>query len=193
MKKLILVLITLILLVPMSVMAKGGFDEFGYNRQARIFNGFFGYYDKSIDGGWIEGTGDMWLTMKWSKDWVPMIDEPVGAWVTNHFTWYSNDIDENTFYGYDTRVEWTEEETPEAKYKIENFIKIMKVDDDAEAWAEYDAAGAYSAGWGTYGSGVPKYVVFQEVVEIYDVETDELFEEFNFIENVNKGLGKPIF
>ena len=184
----------LVVFMACPVMAKGGFDEFGYNYNARLFNGWYGYYDRSIEGGWVAGTGDAWLIMKWSKDWVPMEDEPVGAWVTNHWYWYSNDYDEETWYGWDTRVEWTDKNTvPEAKYYIVEFLKIQKVNNDPEAWEKYQAGGAYSAGWGTYESGVPKYVVFQDVVSVYNAETGELVATFNLCTASPKGLGQPIF
>ena len=80
------VVILLVVSIVCPVMGKGGFDKFGYNYNARLFNGWYGYYDRSIEGGWVTGTGNAWLVMKWSKDWIPMEDEPVGAWVTNH--WY---------------------------------------------------------------------------------------------------------
>lgn len=192
-KALFLVISIMMILSPAIVSAKGGFDEFGYNEKARMFNGFYGYYDRDIEDGWIKDTGDAWLLMKWSKNWVAMEDQELGAWVTNHFTWYSNDYAEETFYGYDTRVAWNEELIPDSNYRVENFIKIMKVGDDQQAWEQYKAAGAYSAEWGNYDSGVPKYIVFQDNVKIYDRESGELIEEFNIVGNVRKGLGNPIF
>jgi len=145
-----------------------GFDEFGYNYNACLFNGWYGYYDRVIDGGWVAGTGDARLIMKWSKDWTPMADQPIGAWCTNHFTWYGDDYDEASWYGWDTRMSWEDKDLiPEAECKVEEFLKLMKVGDDPVEWAEYEAGGAYSAGWGAYPSGVPKYVVFQDVVSVY--------------------------
>ncbi len=173
-----------------------GFDEFGYNYKARIFNGWYGYYDRDIEGGWVSGTGDAWLVMKWSKDWVPMTDEPVGAWCTNHFTWYCNDYNnyEENWYGWETRVNWTDKsEPPYATYLIQEFLKIMKVNDDFDEWIKYEEGGAYSAGWGTYSNDVPKYVVFQDTIEIYDAETEELIETVDLCTTSPKGLGQPIF
>jgi len=174
--------------------AETGFDEFGYNDNARLFNGWYGYYDRVIDGGWVVGTADAWLVMKWSKDWVPMIDEPEGAWCTNHWTWYANSYDVSTWYGWLGRAAWTEKEVlPDADYRIEEFMKIMKVGDDPEAWSMYEAGGAYSAGWGSYSSGVPKYVVFQDTVEVYDVDTGEMVFSVDLCTGSPKGLGQPIF
>jgi len=197
MKKKLCIFVAFLVFVSMSLVSakpeQVGFDEYGYNYNARLFNGWYGYYDRNITGGWVSGTGDAWLIMKWSKDWIPMEDEPVGAWVTNHWIWYSNDYNESTWYGWATRVQWNENTHPNAKYRIEEFMKIMKVSDDPEAWAEYEAGGAYSAGWGTYDSGVPKYVVFQDTIEVYDAETGELIATFDFCSASPKGLGKPIF
>ena len=170
-----------------------GFDVFGYNYAAEIFNGWLGYYDRSIDGGWILGTGDAWLLMKWSPDWTPMIDEPVGAWVTNHYIWYSDDYSEDTWYGWDTRVAWSDPEPPAAAYKITEFSKIMKVGEDPAAWAEYEAGGAYSANWGTYPSGVPKCVVFQDTIDVFDMTTGMCTATFDLCNCSPNGLGQPIF
>jgi len=173
--------------------AKGGFDEYGYNYNARLFNGWYGYYDRDIEGGWVTGTADAQLVMKWSKDWDPMTDQPIGAWCTNHWIWYSDDYDEETWYGWDSRVTWDEETEPDADYKVTEFLKIMKVDDDPDAWAEYQAGGAYNAGWGTYASGVPKYVVFQDTIEVYDAETGDLITCYDLCTTSPKGLGQPLF
>ena len=148
-----------------------GFNEFGYNYGARLFNGWYGQWaDKSAGlPHWSGETLDAYLVMKWSDDWKPQADEPIGAWCTNHWTWYSGDVDEGTWYGWDTRVAWTDKYNPPmVDYKVEEFMKIMKVGDNAEAWEEYEEGGAYSAGWGTYESTVPKYVVFQDTITIYE-------------------------
>jgi len=166
----ILIAITVLLVTVVPVVANsGGFDEFGYNYGACLFNGWDGYCDRNIEGGPYPGTNDSVLVMKWSKNWIPMADEPVGAWCTNHFTWYSNDYEEATWYGYDTRLPWTDMNTaPQAKYKIVEFLKLMKVGDDATAWDKYQAGGAYDAGWGNYASSVPMYVVFQDTLKVYE-------------------------
>jgi len=44
----------------------------------------------------------------------------------------------------------------------------MKVGNDSDEWERYEAGGAYSAGWGTHANTVPKYVVFQDVINVYD-------------------------
>jgi hypothetical protein len=177
MKKVLFPLLALVLAlglaIPMATVAAPpvdkGFDEFGYNYNARLFNSWDGYYDRDIEGGWVPGTNDAWLVMKWSKDWIPMADQPIGAWCTNHFTWYSNDYDEGTWYGWDTRVTWNETTgIPVAEYRVEEFAKLMKVSDDSDEWARYQEGGAFDCGWGSYESGVPKYVAFQDVISVYE-------------------------
>ncbi len=183
------------------VMAKGGFNEWGYNYGAHLFNGWYGQWGewKAYHGNppgehWSGATWNAWIVMKWSKDWIPEADEPVGAWVTNHWYWYSDDYDEETWYGFNTRVEWTDKDVaPEAAYYITEFLKVQKVSDNAEAWAEYQAGGAYDAGWGTYDNAVPKYVVFQDVISVYDTATGELVATFDLCTTAPKGLGQPIF
>ncbi len=190
-----------------GVFGQGGFDEFGYNYDARLFNGWYGYYDRSIEGGWVLGTGDAWLNMKWSEDWVPMDDEPVGAWCTNHFTWFSEDYDAATWFGWYTRIAWDDhcavpstvevvndvETTNYADYEAHEFMKIMKVSDDLDAWAVYEAGGAYDAGWGTYENGVPMYIVYQDEVQVFDVSTGALLLQLSLCTAGPKGLGMPIF
>jgi hypothetical protein len=140
-----------------------GFDEWGYNYGARLFNGWYGFSDKSGTE-----TENAWLSMKWSKDWTPQEDEPVGAWDTNHWTWYSNNYEELSWYGFNNRLTWTDKDIiPEADYKIEEFMKIQKVGENHEEWLRYKFGGAYNAFWGNYSSGDPKYVVFQDVVTVY--------------------------
>jgi hypothetical protein len=52
-------------------LAKGGFDEFGYNYQARLFQGAADGVDRILDGKvWGDPTyANDHLVMKWSKAW----------------------------------------------------------------------------------------------------------------------------
>ncbi|MBS7615109.1 hypothetical protein KEJ18_05200 [Candidatus Bathyarchaeota archaeon] len=73
------------------VYAKGGFDQFGYNYQARIFVGKADGVDRVLDGAvWGDPTyANDHLVMKWSKAWddarfhgAPWTPE---AWCTNEW------------------------------------------------------------------------------------------------------------
>ena len=94
MKKVAIVLGCAVILVGMMVlpgMTKGGFDEYGYNYQARNFVGLADGVDRSLDGtvGGDPTYANDKLVMKWSKawddarfyggEWTP------NAWCTNHW------------------------------------------------------------------------------------------------------------
>ena len=176
----------------------GGFDQYGYNYQARLFNGWYGNYLKPTTP--LEyGTWNAWIVMKWSKNWVPMQNEPDGAWVTNHWSWYSNDLSPSHSYGFNgpsgyPSIGWTDyNQVPAgATYYVTEFMKIQAVSDNPTAWATYRANGAYDAGWGDYSDGVPMFVVFQDVVSIYSL-SGTLLETVNVAVGPGMGLGQPIF
>jgi len=201
MKTRLCLMATIAVMAATLIPVHAGFNEWGYNYTARLFNGWLGQWQEyawhrrsGIPEHWTGWTDDAYLVMKWSKDWIPQADEPVGAWCTNHWTWYSNDYEEGTWYGWNSRVTWTDPNVaPSANYKIVEFLKVMKVGNDQAQWAVYEAGGAYTADWGTYASGVPKYVVFQDVIEVYDVATGLLVNTFNLCTASPKGLGQPIF
>ncbi len=54
-----------------------GFDEFGYNYQAHLFNGTYDGYDRTLDGkvwGEVVDYADDNLIMKWSDEWLANVD-----------------------------------------------------------------------------------------------------------------------
>jgi hypothetical protein len=61
----------LLLTLATPVVAAGGFDEYGYNYQARLFNGKADGIDRFLDGMvWGDPTyANDRLVMKWSKAW----------------------------------------------------------------------------------------------------------------------------
>jgi len=75
-----------------------GFDEWGYNYQAHLFNGL--YCDAYRDAAWCQPYADVQLTMKWNDAWMSnndcdgdgLLDRHFGfdsyigsgAWETNH-------------------------------------------------------------------------------------------------------------
>ncbi|TDA39279.1 MAG: hypothetical protein DSO08_02465 [Candidatus Methanomethylicota archaeon] len=54
-----------------AITVGGGFDEYGYNYEARIFVGKADGVDRVLDGKvWGDPTyANDWLVMKWSKAW----------------------------------------------------------------------------------------------------------------------------
>ena len=75
-----------------------GFDDWGYNYQAHLFNG--GYCDSYRDAAWCQEWKDVALKMKWNDAWISKTDCDgdglldrhygypsyigSGAWLTNH-------------------------------------------------------------------------------------------------------------
>ena len=75
-----------------------GYDDWGYNYQARIYNGF--YCDSYRDAAWCQAYKDIELMMKWNDAWISNKDCDgdskldrhfgddsyigSGAWLTNH-------------------------------------------------------------------------------------------------------------
>ena len=75
-----------------------GFDEWGYNYEAHIFNG--GYCDAYRNAAWCQAYADVNLVMKWNDAWLSNKDcdfdgkldrhfgytvyKGSGAWLTNH-------------------------------------------------------------------------------------------------------------
>lgn len=77
-----------------------GFDEWGYNYQAKLFNGF--YCDAYRDAAWCQDYAEDKLQMKWNDAWLSNMDCDddglldrhfgydsyigSGAWLTNHMS-----------------------------------------------------------------------------------------------------------
>lgn len=75
-----------------------GFDQWGYNYQGHMFNGF--YCDAYRDAAWCQEYKDVKLSMKWNDAWLSNVDADddkrldrhygfdsyigSGAWLTNH-------------------------------------------------------------------------------------------------------------
>lgn len=96
MKKTVSLLLALVLILSITTVAfaNGGFDEYGYNYNARIFVGAADGIDRVLDG---EVWGDPFfandhLVMKWNAQWDNCNDhgnvDPeycAGAWTTNQW------------------------------------------------------------------------------------------------------------
>jgi len=128
-----------------------GYDEFGYNYQAHMFNGRYCDYDRVAGGEWCNIT----LMMKWNDAWLSnkdcngdnKLDRPSddggtyigsGAWLTNH----DRGVDENG-------KRWT------------YFVKIIAVPSDATladgTWYAADGTEIGPVIWGSFA-------VIQQVV-----------------------------
>lgn len=131
-----------------------GYDQWGYNYQAHLFNGYYGNYSRP-DVLVTEGT---WLMMKWSDTWLSNKDcnddvkldrgydcdsdnasssACLGAWLTNHQS--------GTYF---------DEEDNECKWIY--FVKIVAVPEDTQKsedgllWLTVDGEMIGSVIWGAY-------------------------------------------
>ena len=116
MKKL---LIAAAALVAALVYAAGGFDEYGYNYDARLFNGPADGSDRTLDGTvWGDPTyANDKLVMKWSKAWddarfhgAPWTPE---AWVDNE--WNGN-VPGGSGYTEHVKIVWVGPELEDSPY-----------------------------------------------------------------------------
>jgi hypothetical protein len=107
-----------------------GYDQYGYNYQAHMFNGTYDSSDRILDGRYWGQTGDFVddkLIMKWSDDWLSNVDRNLdlkldrGApgsvgfpfisqgWETNHVIGdYDSDGDgiQDAHYTYFAKIVW---------------------------------------------------------------------------------------
>jgi len=210
MKKIAILMLSICLLVAFSVTpamaakpAGTGFDQDGVNYQARVFNGWLEQLFNLIFGPGSYEAPPAWFTVKWSKDWtwgspwLPPDDAhtAVGAWVTAHATYYLTD-------GWH-RADWVEKDVipADAAFKVEEFQKVMKVNNNLDGWYAYQAGGAINMdeqwGCGNYtDTNCPKYVQFQYTTAIYQRTQSDDWELWASWENCTtspKGLGHPIF
>jgi len=180
-----LMLVLVVALIAAPIMAKGGdtcatikdgtlvatngdtlvlgYDEFGYNYQAHMFNGRYCDYDREIGGAYCDVT----LVMKWNDAWLSnkdcdgdgKLDRPAsyigsGAWCTNHQT------------GEDENGKWT------------YFVKIVAAPTGANAvggiWYAADGTEIGPSIWGAFA-------IIQEVVS---------GEGATYVSPCGPGLGK---
>jgi hypothetical protein len=96
-----------------------GYDDWGYNYQARLFNGL--YCDAYRDAAWCQDNKDVKLMMKWNDAWLSNKDCDddykldrhfgfasyigSGAWLTNHMSGvYDGDDGQECKWNYFTKI-----------------------------------------------------------------------------------------
>jgi len=148
-----------------------GYDKFGYNYQAHIFNGRYCDYDRELGGGYCDVT----LVMKWNDAWLSnkdcdgdnLLDRHYGfdsyigsgAWCTNHQS------------GGEGDDHWT------------YFIKIVAVPADAYVEDGY---------WYTADDTEIGEVIWGSFAIIQEVSNDPSLDEHGILYHspANPGLGK---
>jgi hypothetical protein len=88
----IVIVVALVLAVAVPAIGAGGFDQYGYNNTARIFNGAADGVDRTLDGAvWGDPTyANDKLVMKWNAEWDRGNAEgwtkpPYAAWEDNEW------------------------------------------------------------------------------------------------------------
>lgn len=160
MKKGLISLVLIMLLISSVCYASTGFVD-NRNATARLYNGFY--------------EEDAYLVMKWSKDWIPQAHQKEGAWLSNHWTWYADDYDEASFYGYNDRTPFNT-----GKYQIIETIKMKAIDDSLLGNPELTYI------WGNI-------VIMTDCIEIYDAATGELVETIDVTPKTFSGYGNHKF
>lgn len=162
-KILVLVLVGLLIFSSFAFagdgfLPKDGRDTFE-NTTARLEKGF--YYP------------DFFLVMKWSKGWIPQAKQEKGEWLTNHWEWYNDEFEVDSWQG---NVGFEE-----GSYRIEEFIKMVAISDEEVQF--YVDNGHYVI-WGNI-------LVLTDEITIYDVETGEMVDQF-YVDPTNENWGMKI-
>jgi len=154
-----------------------GYDKWGYNYQARLFNGT--YCDAYRDADWCQPYKDDELAMKWNDAWLSNQDCDgdgkldrhygypsyigSGAWLTNHMSGvYTGELGQKCRWNY--------------------FVKIVAVPADA-----YAQGGI----WYTAGGAEIGAVIWGEFAVIQEVSNDSCTGEhgLQYRSPVRAGLG----
>jgi hypothetical protein len=155
-----------------------GFDGWGYNYQAHLFNGY--YCDSYRDAEWCQPYADISLVMKWNDAWLSNMDCDddglldrhhgfpsyigSGAWLTNHQSGEYEDGEGNL-------CKWN------------YFVKIVAVPSDA-----YEQDGV----WYTAEGEEIGAVIWGEFATIQTVSNDPCAGEHGvqYVSPAGPGLGK---
>ena len=131
-----------------SVLIEPGFDEWGYNYQAHLFNGT--YCDAYRDAAWCQVWKDVELNMKWNDAWLSNMDCDGDGLLDRH-------------YGFDSYIgsgAWTtnhmsgEYEMDGKTCKWNYFVKIVAAPegayDDGSLWYNVDGTQIGPVIWGAF-------------------------------------------
>jgi len=151
------------LLTSGGELIKTGYDEWGYNYQAMMFNGM--YCDSYRDAAWCQPYKDVALMMKWNDAWLSnrdcggdeLLDRHYGfdnyigsgAWLTNHQSGeYEGEVISWNIVG-----NWV----IDVDYNGNHYIHDMTVDSQAEDGSllgngDYPSTGPYTINWTLTGS-----------------------------------------
>jgi hypothetical protein len=132
-----------------------GYDEWGYNYQAHMFNG--GYCDAYRDAAWCQPYKDIRLIMKWNESWLSNKDCDGDGLLDRHFG-YDSYIGSGAWTTNHQFGEYVDEEGNTCQWDY--FVKIVAAPFDATStdgvWYAADGTEIGPVIWG-------EFAVIQEV------------------------------
>lgn len=153
-----------------------GYDEFGYNYQAHIFNGRYCDYDR-VSGG---DSCDVDLVMKWNDAWLSNKDCDGDGLLDRHYG-YDNYIGSGAWCTNHQSGTYVDDNGNECKWNY--FVKIVAVPEDAELvdgiWYAADGTEIGPEIWGQ----------FAKVQSIYNDPCGD-FTGVDYLSPAGPGLGK---
>ena len=156
---------------------KVGYDMWGYNYQARLFNGT--YCDAYRDAAWCQPYAEDNLLMKWNDAWISNKDCDGDGTLDRHYG-FENYIGSGAWLTNQQSGEYEGENGEVCKWNY--FVKIVAAPADA-----YAADGYWYAANGTeIGASI-----WGEFAVIQEVSNDPCFGQhgLQYISPVNAGLG----
>jgi len=126
-----------------------GYDQWGYNYQARMFNGT--YCDAYRDAEWCQEYKDDYLIMKWNDAWLSTTDCDGDGKLDRHYG-YESYIGSGAWLTNHQRGSYLDEEGNTCDW--EYFVKIVAAPADASlvdgVWYNADGTEIGSAIWGEF-------------------------------------------
>ena len=142
-------------LLGATAVSAAGFDQYGYNETARIFNGLADGIDRNLDGTYFGDTtyANDKIVMKWNAEWDRGNDEgwanpPYAAWIDNE--WNGKKGGSGSVWHY--KIKWigacTDYATlPDGGYCIWGQFEVL-MDQGTDAGSHYWFARATPNGYG---------------------------------------------
>ncbi len=125
-----------------------GYDQWGYNYQAHIFNG--GYCDAYRDAPWCQPWKDVKLMMKWNDAWLSNKDCDGDGKLDRHYG-YSSYLGSGAWL---TNHQWGEYEQEGKTCQWDYFVKIVAAPADANLvggiWYSADGSEIGPSIWGQF-------------------------------------------
>lgn len=126
-----------------------GYDEWGYNYQAHLFNG--GYCDAYRDAAWCQDYRDIQLTMKWNDAWLSNMDCD-GDGLLDRYFGYDSYIGSGAWLTNHQSGEYETEDGKTCRWNY--FVKIVAAPADATSvdgvWYAADGTEIGTAIWGEF-------------------------------------------